>query len=141
MTWWVIQKPWLSDDYLRRFSDWKFFAILIPLGIRTKFFNFLEFGLAGNFSKIKKSLETLKIISHMIQKEIMRLMVQRPWISYDSFPRYDFFKVGNFHKYFGPGGKNVKISLFLNPISDEIGRCSSINNPIATALLWLFLEI
>jgi len=62
-------------------------------------------------------------------------MVQLSEISYDSSSRYEFFKVGNFQKYFGPGGKNVKISLFLNPISDEIERCSSINNPIATALL------
>ena len=26
VTWWMIQKPWLSDDCLTRFSDPKFFA-------------------------------------------------------------------------------------------------------------------
>ncbi len=45
----------------------------------------------------------------MKQKEIMRLMAQTSWISYDSFPRYDFFKVGNWNQNFGPGGKNVKM--------------------------------
>ena len=38
-------------------------------------------------------------------------------------------------------GENLKISLFLNSLWDERGRCNLINDPINTVVLLLFLEI
>jgi len=38
-------------------------------------------------------------------------------------------------------GKNLKISLFLNPMLDERGRCNLINDLNPPASLWLILEI
>ena len=59
-TWWMIQKPYLSDYSLRRFIDSKFLLNLLPWGFEQIFSNFFwNLELGDILSKMKKTLEII----------------------------------------------------------------------------------